>query len=35
MLEKWCETDEYKTALDDPRLDKYRYDTWGELIDFE
>ena len=35
MLEKWCESDEYKEAFDDPRLEKHSGETWGELINFE
>eukprot|EP00347_Sterkiella_histriomuscorum_P023776 403333428 len=35
LLEKWCDNEEYRQAVADPKLDKYTYDTWGDLIDFE
>ncbi len=35
LLEKWYESEEFKSAFDDPNLAKYRYETWGDLINFE
>ena len=35
LLEKWCEGTDYKNVFEDPTLEKYRNETWGDLIDFE